>query len=154
MEYVGFTDPGGSRAHNSIPGETLMKSDSGPDQAINLNIEIIEHRPFYIMGDVRRPGSYEYENRLTVLRAIAIAGGYASSGPDARVNETRARESMNVQKSNYIAAIAREARLLAEREQLDKIAFPPGLLKMEDDPFVAELLDIERQLFTVRRELL
>jgi len=132
----------------------LMKSESGPDQAINVNIEIVEHRPFYIMGDVSRPGSYEYQNRLTVLSAIALAGGYASSGPGARVNETRARESMNVQRSNYIAAIAREARLIAESEELDKIAFPPGLLKMEDDPFVAEMLDVETQLFTVRRELL
>ncbi len=70
----------------------LMKSESGPDQTINVSIEIVEHRPFYIMGDVSRPGSYEYQKRLTVLRAIAIAGGYASSGPDARVNETRAEE--------------------------------------------------------------
>lgn len=132
----------------------LMKSESGPDLSFNVNIEILEHRPFYIMGDVSRPGSYEYQGRLTVLRAIAIAGGYASSGPDARVNETRSRESLNVHKSNYIAAIAREARLIAEREELDKIAFPSGLLKMQNDPFVAEILDIERQLFTVRGELL
>ncbi len=132
----------------------LMKSESGPDQAINVAIEIVKHRPFYIMGDVSKPGSYEYQKRLTVLSAIAIAGGYASSGPDARVNETRARENMNVHKSNYIAAIAREARLIAERKELNKIAFPPGLLKMKGDPFVAEILDIERQLFTVRRELL
>ena len=131
----------------------LMKSENGPDQAINVNIEIVQHRPFYIMGDVSRPGNYEYQKRLTVLRAIAIAGGYASSGPNARVNETRARENLNVHKSNYIAAIAREARLIAEREELNEIAFPPGLLKMRDDPFVAEILDIETQLFTVRREL-
>jgi len=130
----------------------LMKSETGPDLGFDVNIEILEHRPFYIMGDVSRPGSYEYQDRLTVLRAIAIAGGYASSGPDARVNETRSRESLNVHNSNYIAAIAREARLIAELEGLDKIAFPSGLLKMQDDPFVAEILDTERQLFTVRRE--
>ena len=132
----------------------LMKSESGPDQAINVNIEIVQYRPFYIMGDVSRPGSYEYQDRLTVLRAVAIAGGYASSGPGARVNETRSRESLDVQGSNYIASIARESRLIAEREELDKIAFPPGLLKMEDDPFVVEILDTETQLFTVRRKLL
>jgi protein involved in polysaccharide export with SLBB domain len=130
----------------------LMKSETGPDLGFDVNIEILEHRPFYIMGDVRRPGSYEYQGRLTVLRAIAIAGGYASSGPDARVIETRSRESLNVHRNNYIAAIAREARLIAETEDLDKIAFPSGLLKMQDDPFVAEILDTERQLFTVRRE--
>jgi len=132
----------------------LMKTESGPEQAINANIEIVQYRPFYIMGDVNRPGNYEYQPRLTVLRAIALAGGYASSGPDARVKETQARESMNVLKSNYIAAIAREARLIAELGDLDKITFPQGLLKMKDDPFVAEILDTEQRLFTVRRELL
>lgn len=132
----------------------LMKSESGPDQAINVNVEIFEHRPFYIMGDVSRPGSYEYQDRLTVLRAVAIAGGYASSGPGARVNETRSRESMNVQMNSYIAAIAREARLIAEREERDKIAFPPGLLSMKNDPFVAEVIETETLLFTIRRELL
>ena len=130
----------------------LMKSATGPDLGFDVNIEILEHRPFYIMGNVSRPGSYEYQDRLTVLSAIAIAGGYASSGPNARVLETRSRESLNVHRNNYIAAIAREARLIAEREELDKIAFPPGLLKMQNDPFVAETLDSERQLFTVRRE--
>lgn len=132
----------------------MMKTESGPDQAINVNIEIIKHRPFYIIGDVSKPGSYEYESELTVLRAIAIAGGYASSGPDARVNETRARESLNVLMSSYIAGIAREARLIAEREELEEISFPPGLLEMRNDPFVAGILDIELQLFIVRRDLL
>lgn len=131
----------------------LMKSETEPALGLDVNIEILEHRPFYILGDVSRPGSYEYQSRLTVLRAIAIAGGYASSGPDARVMETRSRESLNVYRNNYIAAIAREARLIAEREELDKIAFPSGLLKMQNDPFVAETLDSERHLFTVRREL-
>ncbi|MDX1417490.1 MAG: polysaccharide biosynthesis/export family protein [Candidatus Promineifilaceae bacterium] len=130
----------------------LMKSETGPDLGFDVNIEIVERRPFYIMGDVSRPGSYEYQGRLTVLRAIAIAGGYASSGTNARVIETRSRESLNVHRNNYIAAIAREARLIAERDELDKIAFPSGLLKMQDDPFVAEVLDSERHLFTVRRE--
>jgi len=68
----------------------LMKSDSGPDQAINVNIDIVQHRNFYILGDVRRPGGYEYQERLTVLRAVAIAGGYVSSTPDARVGESGA----------------------------------------------------------------
>jgi len=137
-----------------IENQYSVLMNSGPDPSFSVNIEILEHRPFYIMGDVSRPGSYEYQDRLTVLRAIAIAGGYASSGPDARVSETRSRESLNVHKSNYIAAIAREARLIAERKELDEIVFPAGLLKMQNDPFVAEILDIERQLFTVRGELL
>ncbi len=86
----------------------LMKSESGPDQAITVNIEIVQHRPFYIMGDVSMPGSYEYQKGLTVLRAIAIAGGYASSGPAARVNETRARSDAAEEKERSRVRITRE----------------------------------------------
>ena len=86
----------------------LMKSESGPDQAITVNIEIVEYRPFYIMGDVSRPGTFEYQNRLTVLRAVAIAGGYASSGPDARVDETGARPDSAEEKERAKVRITRE----------------------------------------------
>lgn len=132
----------------------LMNTESGLPQKFSVNIRIIKHRPFFIIGDVRNPGSYEYKSGLTVIKAIAVAGGYASSGPDARVEESRSRESLNVLMSNYLALIAREARLIAEREELKEITFPPGLQEMSDDPFVAEIIDLEIQLFTVRRELL
>jgi polysaccharide export outer membrane protein len=39
-------------------------------------IEISEHRPFYIMGEVRAPGSYEFMPKMTVLKAVARAGGF------------------------------------------------------------------------------
>jgi len=38
--------------------------------------EVMTFRPFYILGEVRRPGEYQYTNRLTVLNAIATAQGF------------------------------------------------------------------------------
>jgi polysaccharide export outer membrane protein len=37
---------------------------------------MIEHRPFYISGDVSRPGAVPYRPGLTIRHAIALAGGY------------------------------------------------------------------------------
>ena len=42
----------------------------------SIAIEISKFRPVYIMGEVRNPGSYEYVSAMTVLNAVAIAGGY------------------------------------------------------------------------------
>lgn len=42
----------------------------------SISIEVAESRPFYILGEVRRPGSYNYINGMSVLQAIAISGGF------------------------------------------------------------------------------
>ncbi len=42
----------------------------------SVAIEIAEFRPFYIMGEVRRPGSYSYIDGMNVLKAVAISGGF------------------------------------------------------------------------------
>jgi polysaccharide export outer membrane protein len=41
----------------------------------NVSTEVIEYRPFYILGEVQKPGSYPYQAGLTALSAIATAGG-------------------------------------------------------------------------------
>lgn len=41
-----------------------------------VGIEILAYRPFYIFGEVTRPGSYPYVDNLTVLSAVVTAGGY------------------------------------------------------------------------------
>lgn len=35
----------------------------------------VEHPPIYIVGPVKNPGSFKYEARMTVLHAVALAGG-------------------------------------------------------------------------------
>lgn len=38
--------------------------------------QVINYRPFFILGEVSKPGSYPYVNDMTVLNAVALAGGY------------------------------------------------------------------------------
>lgn len=42
----------------------------------SVTIEVESHGPFYILGEVRRPGSYPYKDNMTVLQAVALAGGF------------------------------------------------------------------------------
>lgn len=39
-------------------------------------VEVITYRPFYIVGEVRNPGSYPYVNGMSVINAVALAGGF------------------------------------------------------------------------------
>lgn len=41
-------------------------------------IEVTEHRPFYILGEVAKPGEYPYSGELTLNQAVAKAGGFTA----------------------------------------------------------------------------
>lgn len=41
-----------------------------------VSVEVLNYRPFYILGEVNRPGEYPYTNGLTVLNAVATAEGF------------------------------------------------------------------------------
>jgi protein involved in polysaccharide export with SLBB domain len=38
-------------------------------------VEVASRRPLYVVGEVQKPGSYPYVTDMTVLNAIATAGG-------------------------------------------------------------------------------
>ena len=40
-----------------------------------VTVEVASFRPFYILGEVTKPGEYPYKGGLNVLSAIALAGG-------------------------------------------------------------------------------
>lgn len=42
----------------------------------SVAVEVQTFRPFYVLGEVRQPGEFPYTTGLTVLSAIARAGGY------------------------------------------------------------------------------
>lgn len=41
-----------------------------------INVEVLNYRPFYILGEVTRAGEYPFSDNLTVQQAVALAGGY------------------------------------------------------------------------------
>ena len=42
----------------------------------NVSVEVLTYRPFYVVGEVKAPGSYAYVSGMTVLNAVALAGGF------------------------------------------------------------------------------
>ncbi len=41
-----------------------------------VSVQPLELRPFYIMGEVGKPGEYPYRQGMTVFSAVSVAGGY------------------------------------------------------------------------------
>jgi polysaccharide export outer membrane protein len=42
----------------------------------SVSVEVLTRRPFYVLGEVQKPGSYPHSSKLNVLNAVATAGGY------------------------------------------------------------------------------
>lgn len=41
-----------------------------------VSAEVLNYRPYYILGEVKTSGEYPYSDGLTVLNAVATAGGF------------------------------------------------------------------------------
>ncbi|WP_208978604.1 polysaccharide biosynthesis/export family protein [Pseudovibrio denitrificans] len=50
-----------------------------------ISLEVLNYRPFFIQGEIGKPGEYPYKNGLTLQDAVAIAGGYSYRANTKRV---------------------------------------------------------------------
>ena len=85
-------------------GLTLEEFASALQQALavyvrqpNVSVEVTNYRPFFILGEVQRPGTYPYSANLTVPNAVATAGGFTYRANRGRVFIRHANE--NVERS-------------------------------------------------------
>ena len=62
--------------------ETVLVDRLKPDYLVNprVFIQVLNYRPYYIIGEVQSTGAYPYVAGMTYLTAIAIAGGYTYRG--------------------------------------------------------------------------
>jgi protein involved in polysaccharide export with SLBB domain len=64
------------RSVTQLQSEITLALDK--DYIVNprVSIEVLNYRPFYILGQVNAPGSYPFVSGMDVRQAIAIAGGF------------------------------------------------------------------------------
>jgi polysaccharide export outer membrane protein len=51
----------------------------------SVSVEVIAYRPFFVLGEVYKPGSYPYVADMKVITAVAIAGGMTPRGNERRI---------------------------------------------------------------------
>lgn len=57
--------------------------------APEVNVQPATLRPYYVLGEVNRPGEYEYRQGMTVQAAISAAGGFTYRAKSDAVEITR-----------------------------------------------------------------
>jgi polysaccharide biosynthesis/export protein len=62
----------------------------------SVNVQMTKYRPFYILGEVKSPGEYPYRPGMSVLTAIAMAGGYTFRADQKNMTITRQLQGRNV----------------------------------------------------------
>ena len=55
-----------------------------------VTVEVLNYRPFYILGEVNNAGRFPVDDQLTVVQAIALAGGYSYRADERVIYITRA----------------------------------------------------------------
>ena len=72
---IGNVDANG-QSPNQLQKAIASKLDPDYLQNPSVSAEVITRRPFYVIGEVQKPGNYPYVTDMTALQAVAMAGGY------------------------------------------------------------------------------
>ena len=55
----------------------------------SISISVIEYRPFFITGEVEKPGGYPFQPGLTLRKAISLGGGFTERASRTKMFITR-----------------------------------------------------------------
>ncbi|MEP0522193.1 MAG: polysaccharide biosynthesis/export family protein [Hyphomicrobiales bacterium] len=140
-----------SKTSNEISqliAEKLQKK-FGMARPPEASVQILEHRPFFVTGDVDEPGSFPYVPGLTVLKAIAFAGGHLTQHDRRTDREAMdARGNILVLDNQRIFLLAKRARLMAERDGKAQLTLTPTLDKASAR---TPIIDDENKILRARK---
>ena len=102
---------------------------------VDSNVKKVQHPTGGIVGELRaRDG-----DRVKVGDVVV------------RLDDTVTRANLAIVNKGINELSARKARLESERDGVEKITFPAGLVARTDDPDAVSAIDSERKLFELRR---
>jgi polysaccharide export outer membrane protein len=159
IPQIGVFEATGKSA-DILEGEVRTALERLTQRQAYVSLDVIERRPFYIVGLVTKPGAYPYVPGMTVLHAMALAGGlYRASNAAGWMAAELTRETYRQQqgKEDLKRLLSRRARLLAERAGEHTIEAPAELTKLvgataAQAAVKAETAAIERQWQLIERE--
>ena len=87
-----------------------------------------------------------------VSKILVKEGGQVSAGqPLVELDATRAQSELEIARGQLLVARASEARLLAEQRGAGELTLPAEILARRDDPRVAQVVELQLQLYRSRR---
>ena len=68
--------PAEHRTIDQVRDDVVQRLSGRYVKVPHVSLEVITYRPFYILGEVNKPGEFPFEPDLTVLGAVAAAQGF------------------------------------------------------------------------------
>ena len=80
-----------ARGHTTQDLEHIIRRALSADLVRDpqVTVDVIQNRPFFILGEVKNAGQYPYVSGMTIETAIAIAGGYSERASTRKYRLTR-----------------------------------------------------------------
>jgi polysaccharide biosynthesis/export protein len=58
-------------------------------RAPSVSVEVIRYRPIFVLGEVSKPGEFDYQPGMTLLSAVALAGGFTDRAVETHASVVR-----------------------------------------------------------------
>ena len=139
---------------SELEGSIAQALTSGYVRNPTVTARIAEHSPIYVLGLVRTPGLYPYREGLSVLGAIARAGGIGvSDGQQGAMLGAllQAEERIRLFEVSRVVLLAKRARLIALQNGDERIDFP-DMSGPVDPSRIAQIRDNEQLAFAAERQ--
>ena len=89
LPVVGDIDAGGKTVPQLQRSIATLLMERGLLNTPTVSVQPVRLRPFYVMGEVKSPGEYQYRAGMSVLAAVSAAGGYTFRAQQQVVEVTR-----------------------------------------------------------------
>lgn len=122
----------------------------------SLTVEIAEYSPVFIVGEIEKPGQYQYRPGMIVLELLALGGGLKKAAPgDSRaVQLIQADQDLSDAKIQRFSQRVQRARITAELSETDFKDSPAS----DDDAISPEtrrrIIAAEKSVFELRKSIM
>jgi polysaccharide biosynthesis/export protein len=90
----------------------------------SVSLHVVAYRPFFIFGNVKKPGSYTFQFGQSVRAAIARAGGQGRLSSAAMSDYVMAEERVRLLENRSLGLTVRKLRLVAEQNEAPNFNMP------------------------------
>ena len=142
----------------AVAGMTIEEAVSATESAFRVamrregrvSLLLVDREPIYIVGDAARPGTFKHSPGMTVLHAMAVAGGAGDErgGHYIRTEYLREQERQAKAIQRIKRLLPQWAVLSAEREGAS-VTTPPRLLEIAGSAEAARLMRAALHLRTL-----
>lgn len=140
--------------------EVRQTLDAGLKEHIaNLSVAVVveTYAPVFVVGEVQRPGRYEFRPGMIALELFALGGGQKevlAQGENAGVRLAGLRQEYSDLGAQLLGQDVKRVRLEAELNEKPFTYLPSEEIGTPDPRIVHEVVEAERTLFELRRTTL